>query len=339
MKIVFFGTPTFSVPFLTELIRDPEIEVVGVVTQPDKPAGRGGDVTPSPIKILAQDAVIPVFQPASLKTDQHIGKILKDLEADFFVVVAYGKIIPKAILDFPKLGCINVHPSLLPRHRGPSPMQWAIAQGDTTTGVTIMLLDEGMDTGPLLASEQVTIDAEETYETLVAKVQEIGPRLLTSTLKRQASSEIIPLKQDEAKATITRLLEKEDGHVDWSQTMAQIDQKHRAYHAWPGTWMCWERKMNVCMRLKINTLRPIDCEHERASSSARPSEAKQTRVHTLDFRADVPRGMVTIKEDRLFVDCADGTLEILKIQPEGKPNMKASAFIQGYPDIDEATMS
>jgi len=315
MKIVFFGTPAFSVPFLAELIRDPEIQVVGVVTQPDNPVGRGGDVTPSPIKMLAHEAVIPVFQPASLKTDRHIGKILHDLGADFFVVVAYGKIIPKAILDIPKLGNINVHPSLLPRHRGPSPMQWAIAQGDATTGVTIMLLDEGMDTGPLLASEHLTIDADETYETLVTKVQEIGPQLLTSTLKRQAAGEITPLIQDENKATITRLLEKEDGHVDWSQTMAQIDQKHRAYHAWPGTWMCFERKKGVCMRLKINTLQPID------------------------FRADVPRGMVTIKEDRLFVDCQDGTLEILEIQPEGKPKMKASAFIQGYPDIDRVMMS
>ncbi|MBI4592188.1 methionyl-tRNA formyltransferase, partial [Candidatus Uhrbacteria bacterium] len=215
----------------------------------------------------------------------------------------------------PKLGCINVHPSLLPRHRGPSPMQWAITQGDTTTGVTIMLLDEGMDTGPLLASELLAIDAEETYETLVKKVHEVGPRLLDETLKRFAAGEIIPLKQDESKATITRLLEKEDGHVDWSQTMAQIDQKYRAYHEWPGTWMCWERKKGVCMRLKINSLRPID------------------------FRADVPRGMVTIKDGRLFVDCADGTLEILEIQPEGKPKMKASALIQGYSDIDGALMS
>ncbi|TAL50139.1 methionyl-tRNA formyltransferase [Patescibacteria group bacterium] len=314
MKIVFFGTPAFSVPFLLELIRNPEIEVVGVVTQPDKPAGRGGDIVSTPTKLLAHEALIPVFQPSSLKTDQHIGKILKNLDADFFVVVAYGKIIPKTILDIPKLGCINVHPSLLPRHRGPSPMQWAIAQGDVTTGVTIMLLDEGMDTGPLLASEHVTIDADEIYETLVAKVRTIGPQLLTSTLKRFAAGEIMAIKQDESKATLTRLLEKEDGHVDWSQTMEQIDRKHRAYHEWPGTWMFWERKQDVCIRLKINALRPVD------------------------FHVDVPRGVATIKESRLFVDCKDGTLEILEIQPEGKPNMKASAFIQGYPDIDRAMM-
>jgi methionyl-tRNA formyltransferase len=315
MKIVFFGTPSFSVPFLEHLIRDPEIEVVGVVTQPDKPSGRGGDVTPPPVKVMAEDAVIPFFQPSSLKTDQHIGKLLTELNADFFVVVAYGKIIPKAILDIPKRGCINVHPSLLPRHRGPSPMQWTIAQGDSTTGITIMLLDEGMDTGPLLASEHVTIDAEETYTSLLHKVHEIGPRLLVETLKRFERGEIIPLKQNEAHATLTRLLEKEDGHVAWSQTMADIDRKHRAYSEWPGSWMCWERKKGVCLRLKIISMRPVD------------------------FVVDVPRGMATVKEGRLFIDCANGTLEILEIQPEGKPKMKASAFIAGYPDIDRAMMS
>lgn len=314
MKIVFFGTPAFSVPFLEHLIRDPEIAVVGVVTQPDKPAGRGGDVTPSPIKVMAEVGVIPFFQPVSLKTDRYIGENLAKLDVDFFVVVAYGKIIPKSILDIPKHGCINVHPSLLPRWRGPSPMQWAIAEGDSTTGVTIMLLDEGMDTGPLLASEHVTIDAEETYESLVNKMHEIGPQLLSSTLKRYEKGEIIPLKQDEAHATMTRLLEKEDGHVNWSQTMAQIDQKHRAYSAWPGTWTCWERKKGVCLRLKLVSMRPID------------------------FSADVPQGMVTVKDGRLFIDCADGTLEILEIQPQGKQKMKASAFIAGYGDIDRAAL-
>lgn len=315
MKIVFFGTPAFSVPFLEHLIADPEIEVVGVVTQPDKPSGRGGEMTPSSIKTTAQNTGIPFFQPPSLKTDQEIGKTLANLDADFFVVVAYGKIIPKAILDIPKRGCINVHPSLLPRWRGPSPMQWAIAEGDPTTGVTIMLLDEGMDTGPLLASEHLTIDAEETYETLVSKVHEIGPRLLSETLKRYEKGEIIPLKQDETHATMTRLLEKKDGHVNWSQTMAQIDQKHRAYSAWPGTWTCWKRKPGVCLRLKLVSIRAVD------------------------LRVDAPQGMVTLKEGRLFVDCTDGTLEILEIQPEGKRKMKASAFIAGYGDIGQAVMN
>lgn len=315
MRVVFFGTPAFSVPFLEHLVHDPEVDVVGIVTQPDKPAGRGGQLTPSPIKVLARVAAIPLFQPTSLKADASIAETLTRLEADFFVIVAYGKIIPKLILDIPKRGCINVHPSLLPRWRGPSPMQWAIAEGDSTTGVTIMLLDEGMDTGPLLASEHVTIDAEETYSSLVQKVHEIGPRLLADTLKRYEKGEIIPLKQDESQATTTRLLEKEDGHINWSETMGQIERKHRAYQEWPGTWACWERTPGICLRLKFLKIRPVD------------------------FRADAPRGMATVNNGRLFVDCADGTLEILEIQPEGKPVMAARSFTAGYAQIDGALLS
>src|SRR3989338_4529192 len=213
IKIVFFGTPDFSVPFLKELILDSDIKVVCVVTQPDKPSGRGGQLNPPSVKILAEAEQIPVLQPSSLKTDQEIEKKLHALHADLFVVVAYGKIIPKQILKIPANGCLNVHPSLLPQYRGPSPLQWAISEGEAQTGVTIMLLDEGTDTGPLLASELITLDAEETYDSLVKKVHLIGPRLLVSTLKRYLRNEIILLIQDESKATMTRLLAKEDGHV------------------------------------------------------------------------------------------------------------------------------
>src|SRR3989338_9393542 len=150
IKIVFFGTPVFAVPFLKELILDSEIDVVCVVTQPDKPSGRGVHMTPPPVKILAEEKKIPVLQPSSLKTNQEIEQTLRGLDADIFVVVAYGKIIPKNILEIPSKGCLNVHPSLLPHYRGPSPLQWVIAQGVAQTGVTIMLLDQGTDTGPLL---------------------------------------------------------------------------------------------------------------------------------------------------------------------------------------------
>jgi methionyl-tRNA formyltransferase len=314
MKIIFFGTPEFSAPFLRALILDSQIEVVGVVTQPDKPAGRGGQVQPSAVKVTAQDNLIPVFQPASLKKDKHIKNILQELEADFFVVVAYGKIIPKKILDISTRGCINVHPSLLPRHRGPSPMQWAIAQGDAATGISIMLLDEGMDTGPILATEHIDLDADETYSSLVAKVHQHGPQLLADTLKRFFAGEITPVHQDDSFATLTRLLEKEDGHVDWSQTMSQIQRKHRAYSVWPGTWVFWERSRGERLRLNLYSLRPSD------------------------FSADLDQGTVLVKNGRLFVDCQDGTLEILELKPEGKAKMTARAFIQGYPDIDGALM-
>ncbi|NQV90256.1 methionyl-tRNA formyltransferase [Candidatus Uhrbacteria bacterium] len=314
MKIVFFGTPEFSTPFLRELILDPEIEVCAVVTQPDKPVGRGGEIASPPVKLLAQDALIPVLQPTSLKTDTHIEEELNAYHADFFVVVAYGKMIPKNVLDLPARGCINVHPSLLPLHRGSSPMQWAIAEGDPSTGVAIMLLDEGMDTGPLLATDHITLDADETYSSLVKKVHVVGPQLLASTLKRYLADEILPLPQDESKATLTRLLDKEDGHVNWSQVLEVIERKSRAYSEWPGTWTCWERKPGVCLRLKLLSLRPAD------------------------FNADLPPGTALIRDGHLYVDCQDGTLELLQVQLEGKPKMNADAFIQGYRDIDGSVL-
>jgi methionyl-tRNA formyltransferase len=314
MKIVFFGTPTFSTPFLQTLIDDPDITVVGVVSQPDKPVGRGGEILASPVKTLAESHGIPVFTPASLKTDSQIQNQLRALNADVFVVVAYGKLIPRSILDIPAHGVINVHPSLLPRYRGPSPMQWAIANGDATTGVTIMLLDEGMDTGPILAFEHINLDAEETYTSLSKKVQATGSRLLVETLQRHLKGEIKPMTQNNVEASVTHLLDREDGHVDWTQIMSAIERKARAYSEWPGLWCVWQQALEHPLRLKLHTIR------------------------VSDFNADVRPGTVTIKDDRLFVDCADGTIEILEIQPEGKPKINASAFIQGYSQIDRAVL-
>ncbi|MFA4845872.1 MAG: methionyl-tRNA formyltransferase [Patescibacteria group bacterium] len=315
MKIIFFGTPAFSVPFLQTLIDDPDTQIVGVVSQPDKPVGRGGDIQASPIKTLALAHKIPVFTPTSLKTDPQIQKVLRYLNADLFVVVAYGKLIPQSILDIPPAHVINVHPSLLPRHRGPSPMQFAIASGDVFTGVTIMLLDAGMDTGPILSFERIDLNADETYTTLSQKVQTTGSRLLVETLKRHVRGEIIPLAQDESKATLTHLLDREDGHVNWNETMEVIERKARAYIEWPGLWSVWSRGPEEQLRLKLISVRPAD------------------------FRADLKHGAVTIKDARLFVDCADGTLEILELQPEGKSKMKSQDFIQGYGEIQNAQLS
>lgn len=309
MKIIFFGTPAFSLLFLQTLLDDPDMEVVGVVSQPDKPVGRGGEVQASPVKTLALSQNIPIFTPTSLKTDPKIHDALRYLNADLFVVVAYGKLIPQSILDIPPHGVVNVHPSLLPRHRGSSPMQFAIAQGDVFTGVTIMLLDAGMDTGPILSFENIELDAEETYTTLSQKIQTTGSRLLVTTIKRYMQGEITPLLQDNAKATVTRLLDREDGHVNWSESMEVIERKSRAYCEWPGLWSMWQRNPEEQIRLKLLSVRPMD------------------------FHADLSPGSVTIKEGRLFVDCTDGTLEILEIQPEGKSKMNAQAFIAGHPEI------
>ncbi len=315
MNVVFFGTPRFACPFLKALIDDPVIEVVAAFSQPDKPAGRGGDLLAAPVKLLAQDHLIPTQTPKSLRKDPAIVSLLKRYDADMFVVVAYGKILPKDILDIPKMGAINVHPSILPRHRGPSPMQAAIAQGDLQTGVTIMLLDEGMDTGPLLASETIQIDDNETYSSLEKKVHLQGPGLLVETLHRYHAGQVDPIPQNEEKATLTHLLHRDDGHVVWSESLSEIERKSRAWQNWPGLWSMWDRVSGVCIRLKLISVRPSD------------------------FRADVPPGTATVKDGRLFIDCANGTLEILEIQPEGKPKMNAAAFIQGYPDIHRSLLT
>lgn len=315
MKVVFFGTPTFSCPFLQAIINDPEFQVVGVVTQRDKPVGRGKIFTSSPIKILAQKNSIAAISPESLKHNPNALGALKEFDADIFVVVAYGKLLPIDVLRIPKLGVVNVHPSLLPRHRGPSPMQWAIREGDSRTGVSIMLLDEGMDTGPILANEPITIESEETYSTLEGKVRAVGSRLLLETLKRHARGEIVPVRQDESKATLTRLLEREDGHVNWSEPMDLIERKHRAYSVWPGLWCVWSSIPGSQTRIKLLRMRPTD------------------------YSADLPAGTVSIKQGRLHVDAIDGTLEILELQPEGGSVMSARAFLAGHPNIDGAILT
>ncbi len=308
MRIVFFGTPTFSVPFLSALTQEADFEILAVVAQPDKPAGRGHELVAPPTVVFANEQTIPVLQFPTLKSPDAV-EALTQLNANAFVVVAYGKLIPESILSIPALGCINVHPSLLPRHRGPAPMQAAIKEGDTQTGVTIMLLDKGMDTGPLLAFETIQVDADESYPTLEKKVQTIGAPLLVQTLRRVAQKEIIPMIQDDAKATVTKLLDRDDGHVNWAQSMSAIDRTHRAFQPWPGSW-------NMLGELRI----------------------KWVEMQPVDFRSDVPPGTITVKEGRLLIDTADGTIEILRLQPEGKAAMTAAEFLRGRGVIHGAVL-
>lgn len=312
MNIVFFGTPDFASPFLKELIEDKDINVLSVIAQPDKPSGRGGKLkTPSTIE-LAQKHGIETYQFKSLKSENAFNQ-LSTFDADLFIVVAYGKLIPKSILDLPKKGCVNVHPSLLPEYRGPSPMQWAIKEGDDTTGVSIMLLDEGMDTGPLLSFETIELDGKETYTTLQQKVHAIGPKLLTSTMKRYLAQEIHPAAQV-GEASLTSLLSKEDGHIDWQKSSVEIERMSRAFTPWPGIWSMWNRE-DKPMRLKFLSL----------------------KVH--DTSPELAPGQIYQQEGRLFIDTANGSLEILKIQPEGKPAMDAKAFMTGYGDIDGSILT
>jgi len=309
IRLAFFGTPTFCVPFLEKLNSDPLFEIVSVVTRPDEPSGRGHHVVAPPIKAAAERLGIPVYQPQTLKSEA-VRETLGAMNADAFVVFAYGRIIPRVVLELPRLGCINVHPSLLPRYRGPSPMQSAIRNGDAQTGITIMLLDEGMDTGPMLSSVTIGLDDNETLESLTKKVEAQGPALLVETIQRLVDGEIVPIPQDDALASTSKLLSRDDGHIDWNRPLVEIERMVRAYKGWPGTWTVWNK-----MRIKIHEVTPAD------------------------FKADLFPGTVSIRSGRLFADCSDGTVEILSVQPEGKPAMTAGSFLSGYSDIDGAALS
>lgn len=248
IRIVFFGTPELSLPTLATLIE--HYTVVGVVTQPDKPVGRKQVLTPPPVKLLAQQYGIPVFQPTSLRQTKESGRIFfeafKALDAEIAIVIAYGKIIPKEMLDLPTYGFINIHVSLLPLLRGASPIQSAILQGLPTTGVTIMRMDEGMDTGPVLSQREVTIDRQETSVTLHDKLKTVGAKLLVETLAKYLTGELQPQQQDDAQATYCKLIEKTDGEIDWATSAVDIDRKIRAFTPWPGAYtFCNTKRVKI----------------------------------------------------------------------------------------------
>jgi len=249
LRVAFFGTPEFASRFLSGLIDDSYFNIVGVVTQPDEPVGRKKILTAPPVKTLALEKCIPVYQPTKLK-DEFFLKEIEGLKADIFVIVAYGRILPQALLDMPRLGCVNVHPSMLPKYRGPSPMQAAIAAGDKQTAVTIMKIDAQMDSGPILAQEVIDLATDETVATLTEKVVTLGNPLLRATLKAFHEGNIIPREQDHSTATFCKILTREDGKIDLSSDPKILDQKIRAYNPWPGTWTLVQHD-NKELRIKI----------------------------------------------------------------------------------------
>jgi len=236
-KILFLGTPDLAVPFLEALTNEPDFEVQAVITQPDRQVGRKQVLTPSPVKELALAKGVTVFQPENLKKDSITPPLHDSItSADLAVVVAYGIIIPQNALNLPRLGFVNVHPSLLPKYRGLTPIQSAIAKGDKETGVSIMLLDKGMDTGPILAQEKIILAADETQGSLTEKIKQLGPALLIETIKKYVASKIEPQPQDDSQAVICKMLSRDAGKIDWSESAERIEQKIRAYFPWPGTW-------------------------------------------------------------------------------------------------------
>ena len=302
MKIVFMGTPDFAVPSLRALEQAGH-EVCGVFTQPDKPKNRGMKLQQSPVKECALALGLPVYQPAGMRDGEALA-ILRSLEPELIAVAAYGKLLPVEILDLPRLGCVNVHSSLLPRYRGAAPINWAILNGEDETGVTIMYMAEGMDTGDILAQAGTPIALDENAPQLFARLAELGAGLLVDTVAALEAGTAHPVPQDDALATHAPMLSRELSPMDWTRTARQLHDQVRGLHPWPAATALLDgvRCKVLCTALSDKTA----------------GEAPGTVL-----RAD-KRG--------LKVACGDGgVLEILELQPDGKKAMAASAFLAGHP--------
>ncbi|MFK7805514.1 MAG: methionyl-tRNA formyltransferase [Anaerolineae bacterium] len=306
-KIVFMGTPDFAVPSLQALIDSDAADVVGVVTQPDRPAGRGNKLKPPPVKVAAEAAGIPIFQPKSLKKFE-AAQPIRDWAPDLIVVTAFGQILRPHVLDLPRLGCINVHASLLPRWRGAAPIQAAILHGDAQTGVTLMQMDVGLDTGDMLFVEAFDLDPAETASTLHDKLAQQGYDMLTKHLSAILSGNIDRQKQDDTLATYAPKIEKIDGKIDWSQSAVEIERRHRAMTPWPGSFTSWKGK-----NLRIHAVALPDQSH-------------------LALELGEP-GTVVKTELGIGVVASDGVVILDTIQLEGKKRTSPADFVNGRPEF------
>ena len=308
MRLVFMGTPSFAVPVLEGLVAVEDVQVVGVFTPPDRPKGRGRTTGMPPVKARALDLGLSVYQPDSLRSPQ-VQSELAELRPDVIVVAAYGKFLPPTILETPPHGCLNIHPSLLPRHRGPSPVVTAIERGDTETGVTLMLLDQGMDTGDIIAQRGYPMSSQETSEELTGVLFALGGELLLESLVAWVNGEMEARPQDQALATVTRKLERSDGLADWDVAAATLERRARAYTPWPGLFTQWEGSVMKLLEVTVSSL-PDGLE------------GPPGRVVSLPA-ADTPMGVVT----------AEGVLALKTIQVEGKRAQSAAEFLRGRPQF------
>lgn len=306
MKVVFMGTPDFSVGALQAIIEAGH-EVTAVVTQPDKPKGRGKEVQITPVKACALENGLSVFTPDKIKAPEAVAK-LREYEADIFVVAAFGQILSEEILNMPKYGCVNIHASLLPKYRGAGPIQWAIINGEKETGVTIMQMDKGVDTGDMLLKTVVPITNTDTGESLFEKLSMAGAKLIVEALDKIEKNEIFPEKQNEAEATHACMLQKSMGKVDWTKDARSLDCLIRGLISWPGAFTTYGNKT-----LKLWGEEPI----------AEESTAQDKNVE--------PGTIVDVHKDAFFVQTGKGLLRITEVQLEGKRRMPTKDFLLGYP--------
>lgn len=299
MKIVFMGTPNFSVPCLEEIIKAGH-EVIAVVTQPDKPKGRGKSVLYTPVKEIALEYEIPVYQPVKVKEEEFIHK-LEQMKPDVIVVIAFGQILPKAILDLPKYGCINVHASLLPKYRGAAPIQWSIIEGETKTGITTMYMDVGLDTGDMLLEVETPIGAKETGGSLHDKLASLGGGLLVETLKRLEEGTLTRRKQDDSQSNYAKMLDKSLGQIDFHQSAIEIERLVRGLNPWPSAYTLLDGK----------TLKIWQADVLEGNDKGFPGE------------------IIEVTKDTMVIKTGQGALDVKELQLEGKKRMMTDAFLRG----------
>ncbi len=312
MRVVFMGTPAYAVPVLEALANSPGAEVVAVYTPPDRPGGRGRNPLEPPVKTYAGEAGLEILQPPTLRS-QEARQVLAGFQPEVIVVAAYGRLLPPEVLDLPPHGCLNLHPSLLPRYRGPSPVVTAILEGEEVTGVSLMLLDQGMDTGPVIASREVPLSGDEKAGELTECLFRLGADLLLESLSPWADGKLRAEPQDAEKSTVTRKVEREHGNADWTKPAVRLERSCRAYTPWPSLFTQWEGK-----NLKLLDTRVLDStEIPGMMANGTPGLVVYTS------HPDAPLGVLT----------GDGVLGIEALQLEGRKAVAAAEFLRGFPNI------
>ena len=315
MRIVFMGTPDFSVPALKALVEAGH-QVIAVVTQPDKPKGRGKEVQMTPVTIQAMEYGIPVYQPAKVREASFV-EVLQGMEADVYVVIAFGQLLPKAVLELPKYGCINIHASLLPKYRGAAPIQWCVIDGERETGITTMMMDVGLDTGDMLEKTVIPIEEKETGGSLHDKLSLAGGALILSTLKKLEEGTLVRTPQTDEGTCYAKMLTKSLGDIDWNQSAVSIERLIRGLNPWPSAYTLWNGKTIKIWSADVTTGREAAAF---LSDSGVPSET------------GITHGTVVCSDKHSLVVCTgDGLLSVRELQMEGKKRMDTPAFLRGYP--------
>jgi len=317
LRIIFMGTAELSCASLEKLCGDSQFQVLAVVTQPDKPKGRDLKLTPSPVKVVAEKLNLPVLQPLKARDESFIAQ-LRELKPDLMVVVAYGQILPQSLLDVPPHGCLNVHTSLLPKYRGAAPIQWAIADGNAETGVTIMQMDAGLDTGPMLTTRRTPILAEDDSQKLHDRLAQLGAELLVETIPDYVAGKIQPQPQPAEGSTYAAKIKKEDGQIDWNQPATLIWNRLRAFTPWPGAFTRWSSSFN------------LSGAESTLKRELQPQLLKIWKAEPVEKSGEAGT-VLSADKTGIVVGCGEGALRILELQREGGKRMGAGQFLSGHP--------